>query len=220
MTTAAKAPGTLWVRIHPVDRQKGFVRRTFLIHKFHTQFDVTKGWYEVDERIAKQLVKFRNDDENPASPRVFQVCTQERALQIDEQSKRRAAEARNPNKVRGALKDQRTIPQPVIFPKDEPIPAQGEVFQEATLEDAEDQLQADLDQVEESEALAREIEGSGSLTTDHLGTVEAPRKFIPEAPPEAKPVEVAADAKAAPAKVEQAPKGMIAQRKLPTAKKG
>lgn len=163
--TAVETP-KMWVRIYPVNPARGFTKKTFIVHGLPTVFSVDTGWYEVDTAIALQLKKFRNDPENPASPRVFQVCTPEEAAEFDERAKRKVADAKHP--VRATSSAVKAIPQPVIFPKETKVETPS-----ASEEDEAPELADEIKDVFDDAFEESEDEG-GDFTTKDLDPPKTP----------------------------------------------
>lgn len=90
-------PEHLYVRLRPFDRQAGHVVRRYDWRipnstKFLT-FTRAGVWHKVPFRYAEALREARQDERNPLSPPVFDVCTEEEARVLDSraQAEREAA---------------------------------------------------------------------------------------------------------------------------------
>ena len=88
----------MYVRVKHYNPKKGF-----FIQRYHTNgqlFQEQKGWYLVDESLAKLLKKKRQVANDPDSRPIFDICTKEEALEMErgerkrEQEKARVREAR------------------------------------------------------------------------------------------------------------------------------
>lgn len=84
-------PDIRLVRVKPYDEGRGHVVRRYNVGG--RKFDAEAGWYEVPTAIATMLRQFRQRDDNPRSPRVFDVCTAERAAELAEYERRLALAA-------------------------------------------------------------------------------------------------------------------------------
>ena len=74
--------GLKYVRIKPYDPQHGFRTRRYTIGDW--TFDVSHGWYMVDDKDAAYLQTVRQRLNDPKSPAVFEICTEAEAREIDE----------------------------------------------------------------------------------------------------------------------------------------
>jgi hypothetical protein len=65
-----------------------------------TLYVATRGWYEVGDETARKLEKLHADDNDPDSPRLFDVATREEAQRMEEEEAERIerASAAKPNK--------------------------------------------------------------------------------------------------------------------------
>lgn len=203
---------TRLVRIHPQNPTRGYHCATYLLSGTnYPEFRVERGWYEVDLATARRLSQVRNNSEDPTSRPVFQVCTREEAIQVDEAEIQRVAAAEAPVPMpsarggarransfiskgaaaerakasRGALAgltDEEEIEKPEEG-------AEEEAF-DATFDDNEDLAEQDHDSEHAGEPVANEPEdepvsqpGSGDLTTADLAPpVPAPRQGTPTKP--------------------------------------
>lgn len=84
-----KEKGTLMsqllARLKPFAPGKGHLLKTYSIHGYI--FRVERGWYEVDESIARYLSTVRNGDSSDAQL-AFDVMTTEEAQALDQREKR------------------------------------------------------------------------------------------------------------------------------------
>lgn len=185
MSKATSAPAQLWVRIYPLDKARGHVKKTMIINGIATAFSVDVPWYIVDARVAKQLKVFRNRPDDLSSPRVFQVVTEEEARKIDERSHARVmAAAKNPQKVTYGATPVEAIRPPVILP---PATAATPELEDEAAEESEsetpegaegtslldfDDAFEDPDDVEESADAP--VANAGALTSTDLDPKKGP----------------------------------------------
>lgn len=88
---------TMLVRIHPVNPQRGFHAATYLLaNSRYPAFRVERGWYEVDKATANYLKEKRNNPADDNSKPIFQVCTKDEAVALDEAEIQRVAAATAP----------------------------------------------------------------------------------------------------------------------------
>jgi hypothetical protein len=190
---ALPLPEKLWVRIHPYNPSQGHRKRTFLVHGFPTAFTVDAGWYELDARLAVQLKKFRNNPNDDGSKPVFQVVTKEKAVELDQRARRKAAEADAPNRIASnPLQDRLEIPKPVDFsvlarpaepaPGAPAAPVDGiaDMLQDIVDEEASFETADPDEQVFESELPP----SRGDLTTEDLQPKAMPAPVPPAIPVE------------------------------------
>jgi hypothetical protein len=72
------------VRVKAFDEGQGHVVRTIVINgtKYTSNRANGKGWYIVSDEVAIALAKMRQDSNNPRSPKIFDVHTEEEAKEI------------------------------------------------------------------------------------------------------------------------------------------
>lgn len=95
----ARPDRTMLVRIYPRAPKRGHHCASFVVRDSpYGKFLVEVGWYTVRESFAENLRKYRNNDRDPMSPPIFQICTQEEARAIEEAEKEaiRRADANTP----------------------------------------------------------------------------------------------------------------------------
>lgn len=98
------------VRIKPYDKSKGHLRRRHIDGTSHQLFREDMGWYRnVQPDVAARLKTVRNRQEDPSSPLVFDVLSEEeaKALYEAEQAARDRAGRRTPH---SAQEPERTSP--------------------------------------------------------------------------------------------------------------
>ncbi len=85
------APGdaTRLVRIKPYSKRRRQLTRRYTV--FGVKFEVHRGWYRVQLPVADYL-RDRTTDGHPDSPLIFDVCTEDQALEMEEKERRRAME--------------------------------------------------------------------------------------------------------------------------------
>jgi len=88
---------TRHVRIRP--GRKGFKVKRYCYKG--TIYDAVRGWYRVPQHLAEELAELHQDEYDEESPMLFDVVTQERAAEIDENEKAAVerATAAAPNQV-------------------------------------------------------------------------------------------------------------------------
>lgn len=91
---------TMLARIRP--GKKGFKVKRYMYGG--TLYVAEKGWYEVGPAVAERLTKLHQDDQDPDSPLLFDVCTREEALRLEEEEREREerekkASVSRPNRV-------------------------------------------------------------------------------------------------------------------------
>lgn len=84
----AKAQTRL-ARIRPLNKKKGNTCQTYTV--FGIKFKVEGGWYRVSPQVAEYLEKVTIDGD-PDSPEVFDVCTEEDAMRIEQRERARKLE--------------------------------------------------------------------------------------------------------------------------------
>lgn len=88
---------TYLARIYPLNPNRGYHVATYLLsNSKYPMFRVERGWYEVDADTAEYLSELRNNPEDSSSKPVFQVCTHEEGIAIDEAEIQRIAAAEAP----------------------------------------------------------------------------------------------------------------------------
>lgn len=80
---------TMHVRIKPYSKKKRQLCRRYTV--FGVKFELKKGWYLVNKKVAEYLADVTADGD-PDSPTIFDVCTHDQALAIEERERRRALE--------------------------------------------------------------------------------------------------------------------------------
>lgn len=80
---------TRLVRIKPYSKKKRQLTRRYTV--FGVKFDITKGWYRVKIKVADYLADVTSDGD-PDSPAIFDVCTYQQAMEMEERERRRALE--------------------------------------------------------------------------------------------------------------------------------
>lgn len=89
---------TKLVRIHPRDPQRGYHAERFkLARSRYKTFDVKAGWYSVDDATAQKLSLLRNNDSDPSSRPIFQICEKDEAEAIDRVALEVVAKAESPH---------------------------------------------------------------------------------------------------------------------------
>ncbi len=140
MTATAAPPETQWVaRIYPRVPSRGYLARIYLLsNSGYPKFEEHRGWYGIDEEIIPRLKRARNISDDPDSKPVFQVCTLEQAIAIEEAEELVAAAASKPIPVpRSRLNKLRAKGLPAVKPK--PRVEKPAFFESADPEDPEDQ---------------------------------------------------------------------------------
>ncbi len=89
MTLKTDEEETRVVRIKPYSKKKRQLTRRYTV--FGVKFDIQKGWYRVKRQVADYLADITSDGD-PDSPAIFDVCTYEQAMEMEERERRRALE--------------------------------------------------------------------------------------------------------------------------------
>jgi hypothetical protein len=95
--STTQQPKFLLVRIKPYNPRAGCVVRSYTYKG--TRFREEAGWYRVPLKLASELRELLQDENDPLSQEVFDVLSEEAALQIEEreQQRRERATAARPN---------------------------------------------------------------------------------------------------------------------------
>lgn len=88
-TTKQRGDDTRLVRIKPYSKKKGHLTRRYTV--FGVKFEIHKGWYRVRLKVADYLADVTPDGD-PDSPYIFDVCTEQQAMEMEERERRRALE--------------------------------------------------------------------------------------------------------------------------------
>lgn len=88
-TTKARGEDTRLVRIKPYSKKKRQLTRRYTV--FGVKFELQKGWYRVKLPVANYLADVTTDGD-PDSPYIFDVCTYDQAMEMEERERRRALE--------------------------------------------------------------------------------------------------------------------------------
>lgn len=176
------------VRIHPYDPHRGFKCRTYILSgSGYPKFDVTRGWYEVDDATAARLKKILNNPNDPRSQRVFQVVTKAQAEALDEAEADEVAEASAPialpeeiarklgKKPRKRKNRKPIVPEPAEFDEDDDED-ETDAFDEDNEdfdEDAADWPEDMADESDEDEG-DEEEEESADLTSEEVRSKPKP----------------------------------------------
>lgn len=106
MAAAERQQETMLVRIRPVRKAKAPKVQRYMFEG--QRYDADRGWYEVSKRTAEKLKKLNQDHYDPDSPPVFDVCTKDEAVQVEEREARAAerATAVRPNVTNRAARRQ------------------------------------------------------------------------------------------------------------------
>jgi len=73
---------TKLVRVRPYNPKRGQLVRRYMVKGI--RFDVNRGWYKVDDELAKYLATVTNDPNDPESTPVFDVLTEKEALKLEQ----------------------------------------------------------------------------------------------------------------------------------------
>ena len=79
-------------RLKPLNERKGHKVKLYMIAG--ARFYVERGWYEVDDALADKLRDLHQDHYDLESPMLFDVCTEEEALRLEQSERAAAATAR------------------------------------------------------------------------------------------------------------------------------
>lgn len=79
-------------RLKPLNERKGYKVNVYMTDG--ARFIVERGWYEVSDELAAKLRELHQDHYDPESPELFDVCTREEAMRLEESERARAATAR------------------------------------------------------------------------------------------------------------------------------
>lgn len=83
---------TMFVRLKPYNPRKGYVRRRQMVEG--VRFDVDHNWYRIDDHaFAERLRAMTQDDADPDSAALFDVCTEAEARAIQERERERKGAA-------------------------------------------------------------------------------------------------------------------------------
>jgi hypothetical protein len=108
------ATQTMLVRLKPYNPKRGYLLRRFTYRGI--RFQEERGWYRVDEEIAKYLSDVRQVDSDLDSSPAFDVCTEEEARALEEKERRekrqraRVGEAINVNETAAEPRSPRSSP--------------------------------------------------------------------------------------------------------------
>lgn len=117
------------VRIHPYNPKRGFKLRSYTLRGM--KFLETHGWYQVADTLADYLETVPSDYGDPDSPPGFDICTQEEAIDIDEDERQEAlkAVATRPYRTTPARATERATRE---LPKEGPAPIPPRPAEEVT----------------------------------------------------------------------------------------
>lgn len=80
---------TYYVRIRPVDQRRGNVLKSYTLVQDGITFQEKRGWYTVDESIARKVVDIHQNPADEQSPFAFDVCaSKEEAERLDNADKK------------------------------------------------------------------------------------------------------------------------------------
>jgi hypothetical protein len=83
---------SMFVRLKPYNPRRGYVRRRQMVEG--VRFDVDHNWYRIDDHaFAERLRAMTQDESDPESPALFDVCTESEARSIQERERERKGSA-------------------------------------------------------------------------------------------------------------------------------
>lgn len=77
------------VRLKPYDKKRRFVMKTYTHAPTGRKFEEARGWYKVDDALARKLSEVKQIDSDPESPNAFDVMTEDEAKAYEIQEKKR-----------------------------------------------------------------------------------------------------------------------------------
>lgn len=151
---------TKLVRIYPYNPTQGYkTRRILLSGSGYPMFTVDRGWYEVDDKTAKRLAKLKNNPNYEHSRPVFQVCTKDEAVALEEAEQEIMAAAAAPVPMPKAFRQEAAMEgyEPSPNPTAEKVKAPA-FIETADPDDPEDHIEWPDDEDEEETPVAKPVE--------------------------------------------------------------